>query len=101
MIEVAFGNVVVGIACPPIRQGKKVWQPKQRKSKSVSQVSPAKRPALQQSILFGEVVSLLKLIQYGFVSVSLGLIMWNVLKPIELKGDQHEINLDALREAGL
>ena len=47
-------------------------------------------------------MSLLKLIRYGFVSVSLGLIMWNVLKPVELKADaQHEINLDALREAGL
>lgn len=47
-------------------------------------------------------MSILKLIRYGFVSVSLGLIMWSVLKPAELKGDeQHEINLDALREAGL
>jgi hypothetical protein len=54
------------------------------------------------SLLFGEVVSLLKLIRYGFVSVSLGLIMWNVLKPVELKADsQHEIDLDALRAAGL
>jgi hypothetical protein len=69
---------------------------------SVSQVRPAKWLALQHPILFGEVVSLLKLIRYGFVSVSLGLIMWSVLKPVELKVDsQHEINLDALREAGL
>lgn len=46
-------------------------------------------------------LSLLKLIRYGIVSVSLGLIMWTVLQPVELKGEQHEINLDALREAGL
>ena len=51
--------------------------------------------------LLGSIVSLLKLIRYGFVSVGLGLIMWSVLKPVEFRGEQHEINLDAVRAAGL